>query len=90
MKTCIACGMPMQKPADFAGGDVTKNYCVYCARPDGTMQSFAEKRAGMIRFLQETQGVKETVAAEIAEASMRKLPAWQAHFTKGATDGSAE
>lgn len=90
MKTCIACGMPMQKPADFAGGDVTKNYCVYCARPDGTMQSFAEKRAGMIRFLQETQGVKETVAAEIAEASMRKLPAWQAHFTKGATDGGAE
>jgi hypothetical protein len=41
-KQCIACGMPMRAPSDFAMGDATKDYCKYCARPDGTMQSYTK------------------------------------------------
>ncbi len=40
MKTCVACGMPMTKSTDFPLGDESKDYCVYCARPDGSMQSY--------------------------------------------------
>lgn len=80
MKVCIACGMPMNKESDFPGGDVKKDYCIYCAHPDGTMQSFEEKRAGMIQFIRETQGFDEKAASKIAENSMRKLPAWKAYL----------
>ena len=30
-KTCIACGMPMSKPEDFAAGDAAKDYSRHCA-----------------------------------------------------------
>ncbi|NLP43404.1 MAG: hypothetical protein GX351_02140 [Peptococcaceae bacterium] len=30
MKTCIACGMPMEKITDFTANDPNKDYCVHC------------------------------------------------------------
>lgn len=80
MKTCIACGMPMNQPEDFAGGDSGKNYCRYCARPDGTMQSFEEKKAGMAQFIVETQGFDGQAAEAMALAAMKRLPAWESFF----------
>ena len=77
MKTCIACGMPMTKPADFAMGDESKDYCVYCARTDGSMQSYEEKLDGMTDFLVRTQGLDPAAARETAKTSMAKLPAWE-------------
>ncbi len=76
MKTCIACGMPMTKREDFAQGDETKDYCLYCARPDGTMQSYPEKLEGTTHFLMNTQGLDEKAARETAIRLMKKLPAW--------------
>lgn len=80
MKICIACGMPMQEAAEFACGDTGKDYCVHCARPDGSMQSFEEKKAGMIEFIIKTQGFDKKAAALMAESSMKKLPAWKEYF----------
>lgn len=80
MKICIACGMPMKEASEFACNDTSKDYCVYCARPDGSMQSFEEKKAGMIDFIIRTQGFDEKAAAQIAESSMKKLPAWKEFF----------
>ena len=77
MKTCIACGMPMEKPEDFAMGDTSRDYCLYCARPDGSMQSYDEKLEGMTHFIMKTQGFNETAAREAARGMMAKLPAWQ-------------
>lgn len=77
MKTCIACGMPMIKPEEFAMGDPSKDYCVYCARPDGAMQSYEEKLTGMTTFIMKTQGFTEKVAREAAKEMMAKLPAWK-------------
>lgn len=80
MKKCIACGMPMNKASEFADGDETKDYCIHCARPDGSMQSFTEKKAGMIQFLQQTQGIDEAAATPLTEKMMKGLPAWKECF----------
>lgn len=77
MKLCIACGMPMEKAADYPFGDETKDYCVHCARPDGSMQSYEEKAAAMAAFIVRTQGLDPGAARKAAESMMRRLPAWK-------------
>jgi hypothetical protein len=76
MKVCISCGMPMTKPKDFPGLDESKDYCVYCARPDGSMQSYPEKLEGTTDFLIKTQGLDKEAARAAAIRIMAKLPAW--------------
>ncbi len=76
-KMCVACGMPMEKPEDYALKDETKDYCVHCARSDGSMQSYDEKLASMANFLVKTQGFDEEAAKEAARDIMTKLPAWK-------------
>ncbi|MCX7771482.1 MAG: zinc ribbon domain-containing protein [Clostridia bacterium] len=78
MKNCIACGMPMNEVSDFAQGDESKDYCKYCARPDGTMQSYEEKLHGMTHFIIRTQGFDPEAAQNTARALMADLPAWKA------------
>ena len=78
MRTCIACGMPMEKEADYAMGDPTKDYCVYCAKPDGSMQSYDEKLVSMTGFIMKTQGLEQKTAENAAKEMMSKLPAWKA------------
>ena len=80
MKNCIACGMPMKSKEDFAMGDESKDYCVYCARPDGSMQSFDEKKANLTGFIVRTQGLAREAAESAALSMMKKLPAWEGHF----------
>ncbi len=77
MKICIACGMPMKKPADFAMGEIEKNYCVYCARPDGMMQSYEEKLVSLTDFIIKTQGLDRQVAVTASRNMMSRLPAWK-------------
>jgi len=80
MKNCIACGMPMQNASDFAMNDERKDYCKYCARLDGTMQSFEEKKEDLTNFIIKTQGLAREPAESAALSMMRKLPAWEGHF----------
>ena len=80
MKICVACGMPMKKTTDFAMGDEGKDYCVHCARPDGSMQSFDEKKEGMIKYVINTQGLAREAAESAALSMMKKLPAWENNF----------
>jgi hypothetical protein len=67
----------MLKPEDFPLGDESKDYCVYCARPDGSMQSYEEKLEGTTDFLMKTQGLEKTAAHSAAVHILKKLPAWQ-------------
>ncbi|MCL2147740.1 MAG: zinc ribbon domain-containing protein [Methanomassiliicoccaceae archaeon] len=80
MKECIACGMPMVGAADFAMNDESKDYCVHCARPDGSMQSFEEKKENLTGFIVRTQGLAPRPAEAAALSMMRKLPAWRGDF----------
>ncbi len=82
MKKCIACGMPMKNVSDFACNDVNKDYCKHCAKSDGSMQNFEERKENATNFIIKTQGFDYEVAIEIAENSMRKLPAWEKYFKK--------
>ncbi len=75
-KTCIACGMPMRVTEDYPLGNESKDYCAHCAREDGSMQSYAERAAGMASFIARTQGLDEGAALGAAKALMARLPAW--------------
>lgn len=77
MKKCIACGMPMKVPQDFAMGDECKDYCIHCMRPDGSMQTYVEKLKSLTGFIIKTQGFEESAAKNAAQAMMAKLPAWK-------------
>ena len=77
MKTCIACGVPMENVADFASGDLNKDYCIYCARTDGSTQSFDEKLAGYPGWLVKTQGLALNAARDQARTVLMQLPAWK-------------
>ena len=77
MKMCIACGMPMEAAEDFAMGDTSKEYCVHCAKPDGSMQSFDEKLDSLSLFIVKTQGLDKQVARGAAQKMMAELPAWK-------------
>ena len=81
-KTCIACGMPMSTPEDFAAGDDTKDYCRYCARADGSMQSYSEKLDSLSAFLVKTQGLDAEPARKMAKDTMARLPAWKNVHTR--------
>ena len=74
---CIACGMPMTKPEDFAADDTTKDYCCHCARPDGTMRSYDETLEGMTRFMVKSQRLDDGAARQVVKEMMTRLPAWQ-------------
>lgn len=77
MKICIACGMPMDKLSDYPLEDESKDYCIYCARSDGSMQSYPEKIDGTTQFLIHTQGLDKEAARQVAIRSLSKLPAWK-------------
>lgn len=74
---CISCGMPMTKPADHAGSDESKSYCVHCARPDGAMKSRDEVLDGMTKFITRTQGLDPDAAGAAAREMMSHMPAWK-------------
>jgi lactate dehydrogenase-like 2-hydroxyacid dehydrogenase len=73
----------MGSPEDFAMGDESKDYCRYCARPDGLMQSYEEKIESFTAFIVGTQGIEESLAREMVEDFMANLPAWKNHGPKG-------
>lgn len=75
--TCVACGMPMEKTEDFAMSDTSKDYCRYCAKPDGSMQDYEEKLESMTGYMVRTKGFNEPAARAAARSIMADLPAWK-------------
>ncbi|MBN1960850.1 MAG: zinc ribbon domain-containing protein [Deltaproteobacteria bacterium] len=76
-KRCISCGMPMTKPDEFAANDTSKDYCIHCARQDGSLKSYDEALVGMTAFITHSQGLDENAAREAAKQMMASLPAWK-------------
>ncbi len=77
-KECIVCGMPMVKKEDFPLGDLTKDYCVWCARPDGTMKSYDEVLASFTRF----QAEKDKTSLKVARKKVKAFLATRKIFQK--------
>lgn len=78
-KSCVSCSMPLVSAGDYPGGDQSKDFCVHCARPDGSMQSYDERLSGMSSFISRTQGLSEAAARSEAAKRMSTLPAWRDH-----------
>jgi hypothetical protein len=69
--------MPLRTPQEHAAGDVSRDYCIHCARPDGSMKSYDEALTGMTAFLVKTQGLDQAAARKAAAGMMAELPAWK-------------
>lgn len=82
MKKCICCGMPMNKKNDFAMGDESKDYCVYCAKEDGSMKSFDEAVEGMAEYMSESEKIDKNFARKKVLEYMKSMPAWKKIFKK--------
>lgn len=54
--------MPMTEPVDYPMQDESKDYCIYCARPNRSLQSYQEKVEGTTDFLIQTQGLDRNTA----------------------------
>ena len=80
MKKCICCGMPMNKKNDFAMGDESKDYCVYCAKEDGSMKSFDEAVEGMAEYMSESAKIDKNFARKKVLEYMKSMPAWKENF----------
>ena len=74
---CVACGMPMFAPEDHAAGDPRREYCQYCARPDGSMCSYEETLDRLAAFAESSEGLDPDEALSTAAERMAELPAWR-------------
>lgn len=76
-KKCISCGMPLREAKDHPLGDTSKDYCVHCAGPDGSLKSYEEALGGMSAFIVSTQGLDPDAAREAARGMLATMPAWR-------------
>lgn len=79
-KTCISCAMPMESAEDFPLQDVSKDYCCYCAKANGELQSFDERLESYSEWLVSSQGLDKNAALSQAKSLMAKMPAWKKYF----------
>jgi hypothetical protein len=77
VQKCASCGMPMRTRQEHAAGDESRDYCVHCARPDGSMKSYDEVLTGMTAFLIKTQGFDQEAARKTAAGMMAEMPKWK-------------
>ena len=76
-KYCFACGMPLEKKEDFAGGDESAQFCLYCAKEDGSVKSCEEIFEGGVQFFLGQIGGDREMAEKITRKNMSRLPYWQ-------------
>ena len=74
---CGSCGMPMEKPEDFALGDMTRPYCCYCTDARGELLPYERVLEINASFYVESQGVTRAAAIEMARAMLADKPAWR-------------
>ncbi len=73
---CQSCGMPMNNPADYGGGNEENNYCVHCTHPDGTLKTYDEIFEGLVFMYIKTRNMARADAEPAARDYMAMMPAW--------------
>ncbi len=77
MKTCIACGMPMNLEEDFGNEDQSCESCINCTNPDGTVRSCEEIfEGGVDFFMNEIVGTSQELAEKLTRKNMKQLSYW--------------
>jgi hypothetical protein len=77
MNQCIACGMPLTRPEDCAGGDLNAVSCVYCTDENGEIKSCAEIFEGGVQFFMGTTHSARDLAERLTRRNMKSLEYWQ-------------
>ncbi len=76
-KYCQACGMPLEKKEDFAGGDENSQFCLYCVDEKGQVKSGEEIFEGGVQFFMSQLGGDRQLAEKVTRKNMKMLPYWQ-------------
>ncbi len=76
-KFCEACGMPLNKKEDFAGGDENSKFCHYCVNAEGSVKSCEEIFEGGVQYFLSQLGDDRIMAEKITRKNMSKQPYWQ-------------
>jgi len=74
---CGSCGMPMERPEDFALGNPASLYCRYCTDAQGNLLPYEQVLATEIGFYVKSQGITPEAATRLAEALLADKPAWK-------------
>lgn len=74
---CVACGMPLQKKEDFAGGDERCDFCHYCANADGSIKSCQEIFDGGVEFFETVLHLDRDAAERATRKNMNDLAYWK-------------
>jgi len=75
-KCCEACGMPLEKKEDFAGGDENAKFCLYCVNADGSVKTCEEIFEGGVQFFLSQIGGDRKMAEKITRKNMSQQPYW--------------
>lgn len=76
-KFCQACGMPLEKKEDFAGGNEDSQFCLYCVSEDGQVKSSEEIFEGGVQFFISQLGADRQMAEKVTRKNMKSLSYWQ-------------
>ncbi len=76
-RMCVACGMPLQKKEDFAGGDENCDFCIYCANADGTIKKCQEIFDGGVEFFRTVLRLDKEEAERATRKNMKTLAYWK-------------
>ncbi len=74
---CQSCGMPMDKPEDHGGADVSNAFCKYCTDEQGKLLPRDQVKAKMIQFHIQKQGKTQEEAEKLTDQLMGTMPAWK-------------
>jgi len=76
-KFCEACGMPLTKKEDFAGGDENAKFCLYCVNADGSVKTCEEIFEDGVQFFMSQIGDDRRLAEKVTRKNMKLQPYWQ-------------
>ncbi len=74
---CQACGMPLTKKEDFAGGDENSGFCHFCVNVDGSVKSCEDVFEGGVQYFISYLRNDRKVAEKITRKNMCEQPYWQ-------------
>ena len=75
--SCGSCGMPLEKPEQFGGGNPKNAYCIYCTNEKGELLDYETILEGNVQFYMKEQGLDKEAARDLSVSYLSTLPAWK-------------
>lgn len=75
--SCYSCGMALEKPSDYALGNMNQSFCVYCTNELGELKPYNEILNATVEHLVRSQGIKKSAAMLMTREILSNQPAWK-------------